>query len=255
MRLTLPRRFALAMVAVMQLAGWFAPRAAARESAQPALHMTLPPYVRVEYQVTWGENGLVVGTVVQESRHDATHYSLRNTAETTGLARLFKHATVVNVSEGDIVAGGLRPRQFRIERSSGNNESASFDWPAHLVRLSTDRQFELEPGTQDMLSLFVQLPLMDASGAAVSIPVVTSKKIDMYVFVLVGREKIATPRGERDTLHFRHREPDSKEATEIWIGLDDARLPIKIRHVDRRGDVFDQIAVRIEYQETKEGTR
>ena len=247
MRLTHALFFAWAMVAAMQLE--------AREAAPSAIRMTLSPYVRIEYQVTWGEGGLVVGTVVQESRHDATHYSMRNTAETTGLARLLKHATVVTVSEGDIVAGGLRPRQFRIERSSGKNESASLDWQSNRVSLSNGRQFELVPGTQDMLSLFVQLPLLDTGGSTVSIPVITTKKIDAYVFVLVGREKIATPRGERDTLHFRHREPDSKEATEIWIGLDDARLPIKIRHVDRRGGVFDQLAVRIEFEETREGTR
>jgi len=247
MRLTLPLFFAWAMVAAMPLE--------AREATPSAVRMTLPPYVRIQYQVTWGEGGLVVGSVVQESRHDATSFSLRNTAETTGLARLLKHATVVTVSEGDIVAGGLRPRRFRIERSSGKNESASLDWPSNRVSLSNGRQFELQPGTQDMLSLFVQLPLLDTSGSAVSIPVITTKKIDMYVFVPVGREKIATPRGERDTLHFRHREPDSKEATEIWIGLDDARLPIKIRHVDRRGSVFDQLAVRIDFEETREGTR
>lgn len=247
MRLTRALLFAWAMLAAMQVAG--------REATPSAIRPALSPYVRIEYQVTWGEGGLAVGTVVQESRYDATHYSLRNTAETTGLARLLKHATVVTVSEGDIVAGGLRPRRFRIDRSSGKNESASFDWPANRVSLSNGRQFELVPGTQDMLSLFVQLPLLDVTGSAVSIPVVTTKKIDMYTFVLVGREKVVTPQGERDTLHFRHREPDSKEATEIWIGLDDARLPIKIRHVDRRGGVFDQLAVRIEFEETREGKR
>ncbi|MBU1237388.1 MAG: DUF3108 domain-containing protein [Gammaproteobacteria bacterium] len=253
--MALPRVFAWAMLAAVQSAAWFASPVAAREAAQPAARVTLPPYVRIEYRVTWGDNGFVVGTTVQESRLGATHFSLRNTAETTGFVRLFKRATVVNASEGDIVAGGLRPHRFRIERSSGRNESADLDWRAGEVRMSNGRSFKLEPGTQDMLSLFTQLALVDIDGDVVSIPVMTSKRVERYDFEVLGKENIKTPRGERMTLHLRHREPDSKEATEIWLGLDDARLPIKIRHVDRKGTVFDQIAVRIDTTETREGTR
>jgi negative regulator of sigma E activity len=87
------------------------------------------------------------------------------------------------------------------------------------------------------------------------VPVATAKQVEHYEFAVLGEERIATPRGERPTLHLRNRQPDGKEATEVWLGLDDARLPIKIRHIDRRGDIFDQIAVRIEFEETKEGTR
>jgi hypothetical protein len=32
-------------------------------------------------------------------------------------------------------------------------------------------------------------------------------------------------------------------------------MPIRIRHTDRRGDTFDQVAERIEFEEPKEGTR
>ncbi len=225
------------------------------EAALPAAPMTLPNFVRIEYQVTMGEGGFVIGNAVQELRHDGANYSMRNRAETTGIVWLFRPAKIVNVSAGDIVASGLRPREFWARRDNGKGEAAHLDWEAGEVRLGSARQFALEAGTQDMLSMFGQLSLLAIDGGMVSLPVVTGKKIERYEFAVLGEETIPTPRGERATLHLRNRQADGKEATEVWLGLADARLPIKIRHVDRRGDIFDQIAVRIEYEETREGTR
>jgi hypothetical protein len=224
-------------------------------AALPAAPMTLPNFVRIEYQVSIGEGGFVIGSAVEEVRHDGTYYSMRNTAETTGLVALFRRAKIVNVSAGDIVASGLRPREFWARRDNGKGEAAHLDWEAGEVRLASGKQYPLEPGTQDMLSMFAQLALMTIDGGPIALPVATGKKVERYEFALLGEEKIATPRGERRTLHLRNRQPDGKEATEVWLGLDDARLPIKIRHIDRRGDIFDQIAVRIEFEETREGTR
>jgi hypothetical protein len=217
-------------------------------------HIALPKFVRILYRVTMGENGFVVGSAMQELRHDDATYSLRSSAETTGIVGLFRPARIVNSSEGEIVAGALRPRDFRIERSNGRNESAHLDWQTGQATLSSEKQFALEPGTQDMLSMFGQLALMVIDGDVVSLPVVTGKKVERYDFTVLGEEQIMTPRGERMALRLRNRQPDSKEGTEVWLGLDDARLPIKIRHVDRRGDLFDQVAERIEFEET-EGKR
>jgi hypothetical protein len=217
-------------------------------------HIALPKFVRIRYQVTMGENGFVVGSATQEIRHDDTTYSLRSAAETVGIAWVFRPAKIVNVSEGEIIAGALRPRDFRIERSNGNHESAHLDWQTGQAKLSNEKQFALEPGTQDMLSMFAQLALMTIDGNVVSLPVVTGKKVERYDFTVLGDEKIATPRGDRMALHLRNRQPDSKEGTDVWLGLDDARLPIKIRYLDRRGNLFDQVADRIELEET-EGKR
>jgi hypothetical protein len=217
-------------------------------------HIALPNFVRIRYQVTMGESGFLVGSAMQELRHDDTTYSLKSAAETVGIAWVFRPAKIINRSEGDIVAGALRPRDFRIERSNGNNESAHLDWAIGQAKLSNEKQFALEPGTQDMLSMFAQLALMVIDGNVVSLPVVTGKKVERYDFAVLGEEKIMTPRGERMALHLRNRQPDGKEGTDVWLGLDDARLPIKIRYLDRRGNLFDQVAERIEFEET-EGKR
>lgn len=220
-----------------------------------AVPMTLPNFVRIEYRVTYGEGAFPIGSAVEEIRHDGTHYSMRNIAETTGLAALLRPAKIVNVSAGRIVASGLQPIEFWVRRDNGKGEAAHLNWETGEVHLASGKQYALEPTTQDLLSMFAQLGMIDITGRSVSMPVATGKKVEHYEFSVIGEEAIATPRGERRALHLLNRQGDGKEATEIWLGLDDARLPIKIRHIDRRGDIFDQIAVSIEFEETTEGTR
>lgn len=222
-----------------------------KEGAQAPAEIALPRWVRIHYRVTLGEGGFVAGEANQELRHDGITYVLSSTMATTGLAALFRPVKVVNVSEGQITAEGLRPVEFRVERSSGRNESARFDWQNSRVTLSGDRHFELAAGTQDMLSLFCQLALVQPE-SAISIPVLTSKKVEQYNFEVLGEERIRTPRGERTTLHLRNQQADGREATEVWLDPAEWRLPVKIRHTDRRGDMFEQIADRIEYQESME---
>jgi hypothetical protein len=231
-----------------------APEAEIPPAAPPPVEMALPRSVRIRYQVSMGEGGFIIGEAIQELRHDGLTYEMRSSAATTGLAGLFKPVRVVNVSQGDVAAGGLRPREFRIERDKGNTESARFDWQVPRVVLSNGRDFPLEPGAQDMLSMFGQLPLMLGENTVFSLPVVTGKKVERYDFAVLGQETIMTPRGERATARLRSSQVNSKESTEVWLGLEDALLPIKIRYVDRRGDVYEQIADSVEFDSKMEGT-
>ena len=101
--------------------------------------------------------------------------------------------------------------------------------------------------------MFAQLAMMVGDVTVVSLPVVTGKKVEQYDFTLVGEETIITPLGNKLTLHLRNQPADSNESTEVWLGLTEARLPVKIRYVDRRGDVFEQIADSIEFNTGTEG--
>lgn len=221
----------------------------------PALQneIALPRYARITYRVSYGDNGFVVGEAIQELRHNGSAYIVRSSAETTGIVRLFRRAKIVNTSMGEIVGGRLRPQEFRVERND-RIETAVFDWTSGIVSLSNDRQIALPAQTQDMLSMVCQLALMPIAKEAVSIPVLTTKTVERHDFEVLGETTIGTPLGDKRALHLRNRQPDGKQATEVWLGLEDARLPIRIRHTDRRGDTFDQIVERIEFEEAKEGS-
>ncbi len=233
--------------------------AAAAEPAGPPVELVLPRQARIVYQVSMGERGFIIGESIQDLRQDGASYQMCSDARTTGLAGLLKPVGMVNRSRGAIVAGVLQPADFSVERPGGKVDSAHFDWAAGQVALSNGRSFTLETATQDMLSMFAQLALSLSlsSGEAqtISLPVVTGKKIDHYQFTVVGEERLATPRGERAAVHLRSGPGDGKESTEVWLGRQDSLLPIKIRFVDKRGDVFEQIAASIDLTIETEGWR
>lgn len=217
-------------------------------AAKPAATAPLPRRARIRFAIIRGEQGFVVGRSEHRWTLDGNAYTLRAVAETTGIAALFKPATVTQISEGELLAEGLRPRSFRVERSGGAGDSATFDWTAGRVAMSPGpRDTAAEPGMQDMLSMFWQMGLLPVLADGVGLTVATGKKIERFVFTLVGEEKIATPQGEKAALHVKTVGTAGGDATEIWIDVA-RRLPLRIRHADRKGEIFDQVVEEMEIE-------
>jgi hypothetical protein len=217
-------------------------------AAKPAATAPLPKRVRIRFAIVRGEQGFVVGRSEHRWTLEGGAYTLRAVAETTGIAALFKPATVTQISEGELRAEGLRPRSFRVERGAGAGDSATFDWTSGRVAMNPGpRDTTAEPGMQDMLSMFWQLGLLPVIADGVGMTVATGKKIERFVFTLVGEEKIATPLGEKAALHIKTVGTAGGDATEIWIGVD-KRLPLRIRHADRKGEIFDQVVEEMEIE-------
>jgi negative regulator of sigma E activity len=49
----------------------------------------------------------------------------------------------------------------------------------------------------------------------------------------------------RQAVHFKVVGGRQEDHTEVWLDAE-TRLPLRIRHRDRKGDIFDQIAISIE---------
>jgi len=217
--------------------------------AKAAASALLPKRVRIRFAVVRGADGFVVG----RSEHSLTldgggNYTLRAVVETTGLVAMFRSAKVVQTSVGELRADGLRPKNFKTERGGTAGDMASFDWAAGRVMMSPGpRDTPAEPGMQDMLSMFYQLGLLPVSEGGVALTVVTGKKIERFVFALAGEEKISTPLGDRVAQRFKTIATSGGDTTEVWIGVD-RHLPLRIRHIDRKGEIFDQIVEELDME-------
>jgi len=182
---------------------------------------------------------LVLGENVHEWRVADGHYSIRSGFVPKGVAALFGK-TRTQVSEGEVTSAGLRPREFRDQREGREAETARFDWPANQVVFSSGRSDgRLVPGTQDLLSVFYQLAWL-APRQDVELSVATGSRLGRWVFEWLGEESLPLPVGTLATLHLRTRADG--DSTEVWLALAHGGLPVKIRHTDRKGDVFEQVA-------------
>ncbi len=208
---------------------------------QPA-NTALPGRGRMRYVITRGEGGFVIGQAVHSWDHDGFTYRLKSMTETTGLAAVFKPVQVFQSSQGEVTADGLRPREFRHERA-GSIDTANFDWLRRVVRYAA-REDSIVAGTQDMLSMYYQLVLLAPQSGVVEMPIATGRKLEIFRLEVLGEVTLTLPGGERRALHVRTR--SSNDTIELWLrtGADAASrgLPLKIRFIDRRGDIFDQVA-------------
>jgi hypothetical protein len=228
-----------------------AAQAVAPQAAVPA-EIALPRQGRIRFIVTRGEGeqGMQIGQSVHAWRHDGAAYSLQTVTETTGLVALFRPVKIVQSSEGAIDAGGLVPREFRVERNGQLAEAARLDRESMRVVLSeagqVRRETALAEGAQDLLSQFYQIGLMGRP-ARVEMMIATGKNYARYVFELAGEGRQATRFGELRTLHYRTPAVAGEQATEFWLAPEHGNLPLRIRHIDRKGDIFEQTAVEIEF--------
>lgn len=214
--------------------------------------LPLPNRVRIVYRVDYGDNGFTVGRAIQELRIKGRVYAMRSTAETTGMAAWFRPGRIVTESGGEVIDGNLRPRELVVERK-GKTETAVFQWESATVVMPSGQTIALPDRTQDMLSMFAQLALMSLDQPKVTLPVLTSKVVEPYEFEVLGKEMVETGWGEREAMHLRNVQPNGVERTDVWLGVADARLPIRIRITDRHGDTFVQTADKMEFEE--EGAR
>lgn len=229
--------------------------AAADKTIEPAApapaNTSLPGKGRMRYVITRGEGGFIIGQAVHSWDHDGFTYRLKSMTETIGLAAVFRPNQIFQSSEGEVTAAGLRPREFRHERSAGT-DTASFDWSRRVVT-GDGRQDILADGTQDLLSMYYQLVLLAPRSGTVEMPIATGRKLSTYRFEVLGEETLSFPAGERRTVRIKTR--SGNDTIEMWLPIgegDRARgMPLKIRIIDRKGEIYDQIADDLPATETK----
>ncbi len=212
----------------------------------------LPRRGVIRFAVIRGDQDFVVGQALHRWTHDGKTYMLSTVTETTGIAAMFRAVRITQASNGEIDARqGLRPHAFHTEKNGAAGDSAVFDWRNQKLTLSggAQREVALQPGAQDMLSMFYQLASLNAAQRVTSerheIMVTTGRKFERYGFDVIGEEKLRLKSGAQRTLHLRT--AAGAEAIDLWLALDLRALPIKIRYTDRQGESFDQIAEDIEF--------
>lgn len=207
---------------------------------------------RIRFILYKGEQGMEVGQAIHQWEVGNGTYHLTGSLETTGLAALFKPVKIVQESRGRVDHGGLHPEHFTVTRNgSPSGERADFDLAAGTVSVAGRAPQPAGNGAQDLMSFHYQLGLLAPSGR-LEMEVATGKKFDRIRFEPVKEEMLSTPAGNFRTRMYR---AAGDTTTEVWVALERSGVPVKIRHIDRNGDSFDEVAAELTIDTVTESTK
>ena len=221
----------------LPLSSW-PPVAAASVASQ------LPAHGRIRYRVDRGDQGFEIGFSIHDWEVVDGSYRITAVTETSGLVGFFRPLRFEIESRGRWTPAGLLPeRVVTHQRGRATGQQAEFDWEALQLRIDGRPAQALRPGTQDLLSFPYQLGLLPDLGTGRSLPIVTGKKYADFRVEVVGDEDLEIPAG---TFHCLHLRVPGVATTELWLAYQHAMLPVKIQHLDRKGDLYVQVATIIE---------
>lgn len=199
----------------------------------------LPKSGSIRFVFSWGVQKFVVGQTTHRWNIQDGHYRLTGVTETTGPAGILHPLKITYSSEGKVTAEGLQPEHFSVKRRGEESlEGAEFDWEKNQVAVQHGAPVPLLPGSQDFISFYYQFGYQPLAGGR-DVMVATGKKYDRFHFQVVGTEDLDLPQGKISTVHLKM---TGDSTMEIWLAQDYYLVPVKIRYIDRKGDLYDQIA-------------
>jgi hypothetical protein len=204
------------------------------------------PPVQVEIEYDLKRNGKTVAEIVERLEHGNGAYQLTETWKGKGVYALLGRAK--RTSAGTLGADGPRPREYTDERSGRDTQRVWFDWNANTITRrykGPARTEPVPPDTQDRLSFLLALSFQSSKGQPISFHVADGRGMSRHVYKHNGRERLATPAGEFETLKLLRRNNGSGEVAEIWLAADRSYLPVRILVTENDGTRYEHVATRI----------
>lgn len=228
-----------------------APAVPQAAEAPPAETIPFPERIELEFDVAKSADHAPVGRVVHRFERDGARYLIQSVTAAAGIAVLFISARYVQESRGTLTAQGLRPEQFTVRRGRNERtESAAFDWANARATVSAggaSREWTLQAGAQDQLSLLHQLSFLIASPPPF-VMVTNGRRFFKASLEIVGRETVATGMGPVSALQVRSR-LEGESSMQVWLAPDLGNLPVKLRVRDHRGEEFEQVLAAMKVQQ------
>jgi hypothetical protein len=218
-----------------------------RELTEPFPTGALPGRLSITYALT---SAFADGRAVYEWERDGDEYVITGEAEAVGFFTLFLEGRVLQESRGRVTAEGLRPERFRERLPNANEEGLDFDWNAGKVTFArgTERNTsKLEGNTVDWLTMIFQLAHRPPKGEApFDLRVFTQRRLYQFRLQVLGEEEIEIPIGRVRALHLRHVDEEKGELVDVWLGINQHYIPVKMRYpVARNRFTVEQTATRI----------
>lgn len=210
----------------------------------------IPEHIRAEYEIT--NLGITIGRVHETFDRKGEDYAIHSVTRAEGPLKLLLDEQVTLESTGKVVPSGLKPLRFEYRRAKKpkRDVDATFDWERGVIHSTFGgerSQIPLPRNTQDRISLMYQFMNVTARDGAMRVPMSNGRKVDLYTYRLVNEERVVTPAGEFDTLHFERVTESSNEGkAEVWLAKDRHNFPVRIVFDDPKGFRLEQNLVALQ---------
>ena len=206
----------------------------------------LPARVSILYDLN---SAFADGTAEYTWSRDGDRYSITGEAVAQGFFAMFLEGRIRQESHGRVTSEGLRPDAFTERRGNTQEEGLAFDWDKRTVtfqRGDATRTGALTDDTVDWLSMIFQLAHTPPRGSVLPMRVFTQRRMYAFQLKVVGVETMHLPMGNMQTLHLHHDGEKPEEAVDVWLGIDQNYLPVKMRYpIAKNRLVIEQTARRI----------
>jgi len=207
----------------------------------------LPTEITAEYRLT--NNGLTIGRVNETFVRRGDSYTIQSVTRSDGVLKMLYDDQITLESSGRIVPSGLQPLEFgqKRARDSGKDIKALFDWDKGVMHSVSEGKLSDVPlprETQDRISVMYQFMNLTRRSDTVVMPMSNGRKVEYYTYRFVAEERIATPAGEFDTLHYDRviSEPDENRAS-VWLAKDRFNFPVRVVFDDPKDLRLEQTLV------------
>jgi Protein of unknown function (DUF3108) len=209
----------------------------------------LPARVTILYDLN---SAFADGTAEYTWSREGDRYSITGEAVAQGFFAMFLEGRIHQESHGRVTAEGLRPDTFSERRGNTPGEGLAFDWDKRTVtfqRGDATRTGALTEDTVDWLSMIFQLAHTPPKGSVLPMRVFTQRRMYAFQLKVVGVETMHLPMGNTQTLHLHHDGEKPEEAVDVWLGIDQNYLPVKMRYpIAKNRLIVEQTARRITSQ-------
>ena len=223
-----------------------APAGAAQSDEKSQAAHPLPKHAQLTFIIHKG-TGFPVGEAHHELNiSDDQHYTLQTSINTIGLVSIFKTFEMNQHSSGSIDARGLHPDEFsegKVNDKGKQALTAKFDWQNKKLAFSSGDSVALPEQTQDMLSFLYQLSQSTLTQPVLTMNISNGKKLEKYKLEVGQEDYILTRNGKMRTLPLRKIHAPGEEGLEVWLALEYRLLPVKIRQIDRNGEIAGEMVI------------
>ena len=213
-----------------------------------------PTQTEAEYVVT-ANGGITIGRAKASFTRTGDTYTIKSETRSDGALKVFLDDQFTAESTGRIDAEGLKPLEYteRRAKDSKRDFKSTFNWKnnvVHTVLHDEPSDAWFPPGTQDPLSTYYQFMHMKTLGDSLAMPMSDRRRIDAYTYKFIGEERITTPAGQFDTLHYQRIPPEQpiptdrkEQKVDLWLAKDRYNFLVRVTIGDPRGYTLDQSLV------------